>query len=85
MKLEESIVFAAGRFRKYDDARVGSVDARPQLRNRMLRRHPRLLERRPSAISCSYCNCAITITRLHTSARILMMDLPHTVDELVET
>jgi branched-chain amino acid aminotransferase len=82
MNLAESTVFAGGRFQKYDDARVGLLTHGLNYGTGCFEgirgywdagdRELLLLQ-----LHDHY-------RRLHTSAKILMMDLPHTVDELVE-
>ncbi len=82
MSLNDSIVFAGGGFRKYDDARVGLLTHGLNYGTGCFEgirgywsgddRELYLLQLREH------------YERLHTSARLLMMDLPHSVDELVE-
>ena len=82
MNLPESTVFAGGRFQKYDDARVGLLTHGLNYGTGCFegirgywnaQEHDLLL-----------LQLREHYTRLHTSAKILMMDLPHSVDELVE-
>ena len=82
MELAESTVFAGGCFQKYDDARVGLLTHGLNYGTGCFEgirgywneaEHDLLL-----------LQLREHYTRLHFSARILMMDLPHTVDELVE-
>ncbi len=82
MNLAESFVFAGGRFQKYDDARVG-------LLTHGLNYGTGCFEGIRGYWNADENELFLLqlrdhYTRLHTSAKILMMDLPHTVDELVE-
>jgi branched-chain amino acid aminotransferase len=82
MSINDSIVFAAGRFQKYDDARVGLMTHGLNYGTGCFEgirgywssedRELYLLQLREH------------YERLHASARILLMVLPHSVDELVE-
>jgi len=82
MSLDESIVFASGGFRRYADARVGLLTHGLNYGTGCFEgirgywnsddRELYLLQLREH------------YERLHTSAKILMMDLPHSIDELVE-
>jgi branched-chain amino acid aminotransferase len=82
MNLNESTVFAGGRFQRYDDARVG-------LLTHGLNYGTGCFEGIRGYWNADEGELLLLqlhdhYKRLHTSARILMMDLPHTVDELVE-
>ena len=82
MELCDSIVFAGGRFQRYDDARVGLLTHGLNYGTGCFegirgywnaeKGELYLLQLRDH------------YERLHASARILLMKLPHTVDELVE-
>ncbi len=82
MNLADSTVFAGGRFQKYDDARVG-------LLTHGLNYGTGCFEGIRGYWNAGEKDLLLLqlrehYQRLHTSARILMMELPHTVDELVE-
>jgi branched-chain amino acid aminotransferase len=82
MSINESTVFAGGRFQRYDEARVGLLTHGLNYGTGCFEgirgfwnadeRELYLLQLREH------------YERLHTSARVLLMTLPHTVDELVE-
>jgi branched-chain amino acid aminotransferase len=82
MSINDSIVFAGGRFQKYDDARVGLMTHGLNYGTGCFEgirgywsaedRELYLLQLREH------------YARLHASARILLMSLPHSIDELVE-
>ncbi|MBD5605372.1 MAG: branched-chain amino acid transaminase [Candidatus Eremiobacteraeota bacterium] len=82
MDLSESIVFAGGRFCRYDEAKVGLLSHGLNYGTGCFEgirgyyneddRELYLLQLREH------------YERLHTSAKILMMKLPHSIDELVE-
>ncbi len=82
MELNDSIVFAGGRFQRYDDARVGllthglnyGTGCFEGIRGYWNAEEGELylLQLREH------------YERLHASARILLMKLPHSVDELIE-
>jgi len=82
MNINESTVFAGGRFRKYDDARVGLLTHGLNYGTGCFegirgfwnddQRELYLLQLREH------------FERLHFSARTLLMTLPHSIDELVE-
>ena len=82
MTLAESTVFAGGRFQKYDDAKVG-------LLTHGLNYGTGCFEGIRGYWNAEENDLLLLqlrdhYTRLHTSAKILMMDLPHTVDELID-
>lgn len=82
MSLNDSIVFAGGDFRKYDDARVG-------LLTHGLNYGTGCFEGirgywNADDLELYLLQLREHYERLHTSAKLLLMDLPHSVDELVE-
>jgi branched-chain amino acid aminotransferase len=82
MKLEESIVYAQGRFLTYDEARVGLLTHGLNYGEGCfegIRGYWNADERELNLIFVRE-----HYERLHLSAKILFMTLPHSVDELVE-
>ncbi len=82
MTLSNSTVFAGGTFRRYEDARVG-------LLTHGLNYGTGCFEGIRGYWNADEGELYLLqlrehYERLHTSARILMMDLPHSVDELIE-
>jgi branched-chain amino acid aminotransferase len=81
MKLEESVVYAQGRFLKYDEARVGLLTHGLNYGTGCfegIRGYWNAEERELNLLLLRE-----HFERLHTSARILLMHLPHDVEELV--
>ena len=82
MELSDSLVFAGGRFQRYDDARVG-------LLTHGLNYGTGCFEGIRGYWNADEGELYLFqlrehYERLHASARILMMKLPHSVDELIE-
>ncbi|MBD5656998.1 MAG: branched-chain amino acid transaminase [Candidatus Eremiobacteraeota bacterium] len=82
MSINESTVFAGGRFKKYDDARVG-------LLTHGLNYGTGCFEGirgywNPDDRELYLLQLREHYERLHASARVLLMTLPHTIDELVD-
>ncbi|MHB8177512.1 MAG: branched-chain amino acid transaminase [Vulcanimicrobiaceae bacterium] len=82
MDLASTIVFAGGEYRRYDEAKVGLLTHGLQYGTGCfegIRGHWIPDERELYLVQLKE-----HYTRLHSSAKILLMTLPHTVDELVE-
>jgi branched-chain amino acid aminotransferase len=81
MDINESIVFAGGEFRRYEDARVGLLTHGLNYGTGCfegIRGYWNATERELYILQLRE-----HFERLHRSARILLMKLPHTVDELI--
>jgi branched-chain amino acid aminotransferase len=81
MDINDSIVFAGGEFRRYDDARVGLLTHGLNYGTGCfegIRGYWNASERELFVLQLRD-----HYERLHRSARILLMKLPHTVDELI--
>ncbi len=82
MSLNDSTVFAGGTFRRYDDARVGLLTHGLNYGTGCfegIRGYWNADERELYLLQLGE-----HYERLHASARTLMMELPHSIDELVE-
>ncbi len=82
MSIIDSTVFAGGKFQKYDDARVGLLTHGLNYGTGCfegIRGYWNANERELFLLQLRE-----HYERLHSSARILMMELPHSVDELAE-
>jgi branched-chain amino acid aminotransferase len=82
MDINESIVFAGGEFRRYEDSRVGLLTHGLNYGTGCfegIRGYWNATERELFLLQLRE-----HYERLHRSARILLMTLPHTVDELID-